>query len=72
MIMEESNRIKAVLIHNSNSLEKAVHYAYDVGKKLFGCEVEIRYHVECSYGHIFLVSKRLVGEKGLVGKREKN
>lgn len=59
-------QLRAVLIENCKSLEKALYYAYDVGKKVLGVEVEAVYHAETPFGHVFVV-----GEKGLAGKREK-
>lgn len=64
--MVESLRLKAVLIENCGNLEKAIHYAYDVGKKIMGVEVEVLEHFQGRFGHVFVV-----GEKGLGGKLEK-
>ena len=58
--------IRAVLIQNCRSLERAIHYAYDVGKKIMGVDVEVLEHFEGRFGHVFVV-----GEKGLGGKQEK-
>ena len=64
--MVERLLLRAVVIQNCRNLEKAIHYAYDVGKKIMGVEVEVLEHFQGRFGHIFVV-----GEKGLGGKLEK-
>ena len=60
------SQLRAILIKNCASLDKALHYAYDVGKKVLCCDrVEVKYHVETPYGHVFLVGVTTqVGEVG--------
>ena len=60
-------RLRAVLIENSSGLEKASHCAYDVGKRLFG--VRSKSFITLN---VVMVMFFVVGEKGLVGKLEKN